>query len=85
MTGNRYGDAPLGKSVEEVEQDSSNRVNSSVEGEQLQGEAGALPAISNGNVSSIPAVINPRGLMEEGSGADDGTARTRQDSSEGTG
>ncbi|MBB5232677.1 hypothetical protein [Deinococcus budaensis] len=84
MTGNRYGDAPLGKSVEEVEQDSSNRVNSPVEGEQLQDEAGALPAIVNGNASSVPAIVNPRGLMEDGSGADDGTARSGQDSSEGT-
>lgn len=84
MTGNRYGDAPLGKSVEEVEQDSSNRVNSPVEGEQVQGEAGALPAIVNGNASSVPAIVNPRGLLEEGSGADDGTARSGPDSSGGT-
>lgn len=84
MTDNRYGDAPLGKSVEEVEQDSSNRVNSSVEGERVQGEEGALPAIVNGNASSVPAIVNPRGLLEDGGGADDGTARTGRDSSDGT-
>lgn len=81
---NRYGDTPLGKSVEEVEQESGNLENPAAEGERVQGEAGALPAIVNSNTSAVPAVLNPEGLHEEGSGADDGTARTSRDNSEGT-
>lgn len=87
MTGsdNRYGDAPLGKSVEEIQQESGNRVNSPVEGEQIRDQdAAALPAIVNGNGSSIPAVVNPGGLMEGGSGPNDGTQQPSRDSSEGT-
>ncbi|EYB68389.1 hypothetical protein DEIPH_ctg025orf0279 [Deinococcus phoenicis] len=84
-SGNRYGNAPLGKSVEEIEQESGNLENSPVQGEQVRDQEGvAVPAIVNGNASSIPAIVNVDRLTEGGSGADDGTAPTNRDSSEGT-
>jgi len=82
---NRYGDAPLGRSVEEVEQESGNLENSPVEGEQRRShDEAAVPAIANSNTSAVPAVLNPDGLSEEGSRADDGTARTGRGGGEGT-
>lgn len=80
-SGNRYGNEPLGKSVEEIEENSSNRVNSPVEGEQRRDEEGvAIPAIVNGNASSVPAIVNADQLVEDGSGRDDGTETNARDS-----
>ncbi|MBI0444932.1 MULTISPECIES: hypothetical protein [unclassified Deinococcus] len=89
----RYGDQPLGKSVEEVEEESSNRVNSPVPGEQIQDDAlGAgvvVPPVLGGpsGGAMIPAVMDGERLTEradDGSGPDDGTAPNHRDSSEGT-
>lgn len=81
---NRYGNEPLGKSVEEVEAESSNTVNSPVEGEVMRARQDTVvPAVVNANTSGTPAVVvNPAGLIEGGSGPDDGTARPNRDSSE---
>ncbi|WP_412026640.1 hypothetical protein [Deinococcus yunweiensis] len=82
---NRYGSEPLGKSVEEIEQESGNRVNSPLEGEAVrdrEDQTLVVPAVVNGNTSGVPGVLNPGGLVERGSGADDGTTRERRDSSE---
>lgn len=85
MTDNRYGDAPLGRSVEEIEQESGNLQNSPVPGEMVRDDdAAALPAIVNSNQSASPAVVNTANLMEGGGGADDGTARTNRDGGEET-
>lgn len=81
MTDNRYGSKPLGKSVEEVQEESGNRVNSPVEGEVVRAEQDKLiPAIVNGNATGTHAVINPDALIEPGSDAEDGTAQARRDS-----
>ncbi|WP_414656817.1 hypothetical protein ACINK0_11765 [Deinococcus sp. VB343] len=81
---NRYGDEPLGKSVEQVERESGNLVNSPVEGEVMRErevtEALVVPAIPNANQTGTPAVmVNPAGLVESGSGADDGRATPPSD------
>lgn len=74
MTDNRYGSEPLGKSVEEVEGESGNRVNSSVPGEtqrDLEMDAAIIPAVVSGGTggsAGFPAVIDPNGLVEDGSG-----------------
>lgn len=85
MTDNRYGDAPLGRSVEEIEQESGNLDNSPVQGEEVRSnEPGLVPAVANGNTSGVPALINPDGLTEHGSGPEDGTARSGRGNGEGT-
>ena len=77
MTDNRYGDKPLGKSVEEVESEQGNRVNSPVPGEtrrDLEADAAIVPAVVGGGSQStgaVPAIINPDVLTEGGSGPDD--------------
>ncbi|WP_084050840.1 hypothetical protein [Deinococcus hopiensis] len=43
-TDHRYGDAPLGKSVEEIEREGGNLVNSPVPGEN-RGDDGVLPVV----------------------------------------
>ncbi|GMA13750.1 hypothetical protein E5F05_15325 [Deinococcus metallilatus] len=89
----RYGDAPLGKSVEEIEQDSGNLVNSPVEGEEVRDGGGPdgllVPPILSGpsGTGMIPAIIDGGRVIreaEDGSGADDGTDHPGRDSSEGT-
>ncbi|MPY65429.1 hypothetical protein F8S09_01810 [Deinococcus sp. SDU3-2] len=85
MTDNRYGDAPLGRSVEEIEQESGNLVNSSLPGETVRdNDTAAVPAIVNSNQSASPAVVNPENMMVSGGGADDGTAHTHRDGGEET-
>jgi hypothetical protein len=93
---NRYGNEPLGKSVEEIEQDSGNLVNSPVEGEQRRdSDATFVPAIANGNASGIPgtgigtasgvpAILHTNLLrdVEATNTANDGTTRENRDSSE---
>ncbi|KQQ99424.1 hypothetical protein [Deinococcus sp. Leaf326] len=76
---NRYGNEPLGKSVEEVEQESSNVVNSPVEGEARRaGEETFVPVIANANATGVPGAIFSSSAMVDRTGtADDGTARTR--------
>ena len=81
---NRYGDEPLGKSVEQVEQESGNLVNSPVEGEEMRAretaEALVVPAVPNANQTGTPAVaVNPGALIEGGQGADDGRAQSVSD------
>ncbi|CAM3836153.1 hypothetical protein [Deinococcus frigens] len=84
MTDNRYGDKPLGKSVEEVEAEESNRVNSPLPGEarrEMQDEADFIPAVvsgGGGGTSGTPAIINPGALVEGGSGAVDRSDETRE-------
>lgn len=83
MTDNRYGDAPLGKSVEEIEQESGNVVNSSVEGEARRAEeAPVVPALVTGTGSGVIAAVRPDALIESGDDADDGRARENRDASE---
>ncbi|WP_027460952.1 hypothetical protein [Deinococcus murrayi] len=85
MTDNRYGDAPLGRSVEEIEQESGNLINSSRPGEVVrEDDAAAFPAIVNSNQSASPAIVNPEKLLERGGDADDRTARTHRDGDEET-
>lgn len=82
---NRYGSEPLGKSVEEVEQETGNVTNSPVEGEALRRAEDTtlvVPAVVNSNTSGIPALVNPDALTDRGSRADDGTTRENRDSSE---
>lgn len=87
---NRYGDAPLGKSVEEVEGDAGNLVNSPVPGENLGDDGAAfVPAIPASNASNVIGVVGAgglagNGLVQGGGDADDGTTRENRDSSEGT-
>lgn len=82
MTDNKYGNKPLGKSVEEVESESANTVNSPVPGEQRRAEeAAVIPAVVTGNAGGTPAVINPDALIEKGSGPDDTTAPKNKDQS----
>ncbi|WP_019588676.1 hypothetical protein [Deinococcus apachensis] len=72
---NRYGDTPLGRSVEEVEQEGGNLENSPVTGEDLRGGEGdhkvALPSVANANASVVPAVLDPEGMREEEGGGTD--------------
>lgn len=83
-SGNKYGSAPLGKSVEQVADESANRVNSPVQGEtRRENEQQVIPAVINSNASSIPAVINPEALVEKGSDAHDGQAKPSRDTGEG--
>lgn len=57
---NRYGDTPLGRSVEEVEQESGNVESSPAEsGELWNNDEVALPAVANSNMSAVPAVLDP--------------------------
>lgn len=83
MTDKRDSSKPLGKSVEEIEAETSNRVNSPVEGEAVRAnEEKVVPVVANINTSGTPvAVVNPVALIEEGSGPDDGTATPSRDSS----
>jgi hypothetical protein len=84
--------SPLGKSVEEVEQESSNRTNSSVTGENRDtDDVGILPAVApvggvagSGVSSGVPAVVVNPGLLTDASesGADDGRNNKDRDSSE---
>lgn len=66
---NRYGDTPLGRSVEEVEQEGGNLENPPGAGENPRGDDGdtkvALPVVANANASAVPAVLDPEGLREE--------------------
>lgn len=82
MTNNRYGDSPLGKSVEEVQDESGNVVNSPVEDEAVRAsQEKVVPVVANSNASGTPvAVVRPEGLVEAGAGTDDGTARTNSQS-----
>lgn len=83
MTDNRYGDKPLGKSVEEVESEAGNRTNSSLPGEarrDLADEADFIPVVVSGGTggsAGFPAVVNPDALIEKGSGPVDPTNETR--------
>ncbi|GHF49866.1 hypothetical protein HNQ07_002852 [Deinococcus metalli] len=82
---NRYGSEPLGKSVEEVEQESGNLVNSPVGGETVRRDedvAVVVPAVVNGNTTGVPALINPEGLTDRSGTPADGTTRENRDSSE---
>ncbi|WP_102127821.1 hypothetical protein [Deinococcus planocerae] len=88
---NRYGDAPLGRSVEEVEGDAGNRVNSAVPGEQVRDDdmlAGvpAAPVLSGpAGTAVIPGVVDVNRVTDANTGgAEDGTARENRDSSEGS-
>lgn len=83
-TGGKYGDQPLGKSVEEIERESGNVRQSPVEGEAQGGDGVVVvPAISNINETAVPGVIvNPGALVEPGAGPDDGRVRPARDSSE---
>ncbi|MFC4424634.1 hypothetical protein [Deinococcus navajonensis] len=58
---NRYGDQPLGKSVEEVEREGGNLTNSPVPGELHRDEdAPVVPAVIGGNASGVPGIaVNP--------------------------
>ncbi|CAM3264471.1 M-like protein [Deinococcus saxicola] len=70
----RYGSKPLGKSVEEVEGEEGNRVNSPVPGEQIrQGEetVAVIPAVSNSNTSTNPGVVAPDTLLTDSLMADE--------------
>ncbi|CAM3836101.1 hypothetical protein [Deinococcus frigens] len=65
---NRYGDQPLGKSVEDIEAEEGNRVNSSVPGEAVrrdQEEVGVIPAVANSNTNTNPGVIAPDTLLTD--------------------
>lgn len=84
----RYGDEPLGKSVEEIEQEGGNRVNSPVPGEQVRdGDVPLIvPPVLSGpaGTAMIPAVHDGTLVTERQGDADDGTPRPNRDSSEGT-
>ncbi|MEF2278077.1 hypothetical protein V3W47_07170 [Deinococcus sp. YIM 134068] len=75
---NRYGDTPLGKSVEEVEQEGGNLESPpAADGELWNNDQVALPAIANANASAVPAVINPSLNPEnEGTGTREGEEST---------
>lgn len=51
-TDHRYGDAPLGKSVEEIEREGGNLVNSPVQGEDRRGDDGVPLAVPLGIAGS---------------------------------
>ncbi|ADV66957.1 hypothetical protein [Deinococcus maricopensis] len=89
MSDNRYGDAPLGRSVEDVEQDNENLVNSSLQGEDVRSRDDGLPAAvipipSGPSGSAVPAVIaNPDRLDGRGdAGPNDGRGGKQTDTSE---
>ncbi|RJF73434.1 hypothetical protein D3875_19700 [Deinococcus cavernae] len=84
MTDNRYGNTPLGKSVEEVQDEAGNRINSPVEGEAVRAnDEKLIPAVVNSNASGTPVgVLHPEALVEAGGSGDDGSARTNRDSSQ---
>lgn len=83
---NRYGDAPLGRSVEQIEGDVGNRVNPAVPGEQVRDEemleGVPIPPVLSGpsGTAMIPATPDG-GRVTEGDGgtAADGTGRTTRD------
>ncbi|GGL70345.1 hypothetical protein GCM10010840_05520 [Deinococcus aerolatus] len=85
MTDNRYGDKPLGKSVEEVENEQGNRVNSPLPGENrrdLDAAADFVPVVVSGGTggsAGFPAVVNPDALTEDGGGSVDRPDQTRAD------
>lgn len=92
---NRYGNEPLGKSVEEVEQAAGNVVNSPVEGEQRRDhDETFVPAIANSNATGVPAIVGGTagGIAAvlhtnlvadaDDNSATDGTTRENRDSSE---
>lgn len=87
---NRYGDAPLGRSVEEVEGDAGNQVNSPMPGEQVRDDqmlgGVPVPPVLSGpaGTAMIPGVTDANRTMDTSGGADDGTARENRDSSEGS-
>ncbi|WP_102127820.1 hypothetical protein [Deinococcus planocerae] len=57
---NRYGDTPLGRSVEEVEQEGGNLKNPpATSGELWDNDQIALPAVANANTTAVPAVLDP--------------------------
>ncbi|MFD1731137.1 hypothetical protein ACFSC4_08755 [Deinococcus malanensis] len=52
---NRYGDQPLGKSVEEIEREGGNLENSPVQGEDRRRDDGlVVPAVIGGTTSGAP-------------------------------
>ncbi|GGK22121.1 hypothetical protein GCM10008955_14520 [Deinococcus malanensis] len=85
---NRYGDQPLGKSVEEIEREGGNLENSPVQGEDRRRDDGlVVPAVIGGTTSGAPGAVVGAGLLADRTGgADDGTARSgdsaRRDDSE---
>ena len=81
---NRYGNEPLGKSVEEVEQESGNLINSPVEGEvQRAGEDTFVPVIANANATGVPGAIFGGSAMVDRTGtADDGSTTRSRDADE---
>ncbi|WP_034384628.1 hypothetical protein [Deinococcus sp. YIM 77859] len=84
----RYGDEPLGKSVEELEQESGNRVNPPVPGEQVRDDGVPLivPPVLSGpaGTAMIPAVHDGTLVTENQEDTASETPRTTRDSSEGT-
>lgn len=98
MTNSDGQDVIVGKSVEEIEADSSNRVNSPVEGENRRDDADTMiPAVPLGVASSgitgagtaggglvgvIAVAGSADGLTDHSSGADDGREQNQRDSSE---
>ena len=88
MTDNKYGDAPLGRSIEDIEDESGNRENSSVQREDVGSHGGMTAAIipipAGPSGGAVPAVIaNPErvdGRSE--SGAADGQGGKQRDTSE---
>ncbi len=64
----RYGSKPLGKSVEAIEGEEGNRVNSPVPGEQVRHEeetVAVIPAVSKSNTSTNPGVVSPDTLLTD--------------------
>ena len=81
--------APLGKSVEEVEQDSQNQVNSPVDGEDLQRGEDRVPAVlpaynqgglpgGNFGVAAVPGLIGNL-VGGDAAGPDDGRNDKEED------
>ncbi|MFC4637592.1 hypothetical protein [Deinococcus hohokamensis] len=64
---NRYGDRPLGKSVEEVEREGGNLTNPPVPGElRRDDDAPVVPAVIGGNASGVPGVaVSPVVLTDD--------------------
>ena len=89
MTDNRYGETPLGRSVEDIEQDNENRVNPSEQGETArrrdEGLPGAfIPIPAGPSGSAAPAVIADPDRMggRDRSGVNDGRGGKQDDTSE---
>lgn len=80
----RYGDQPLGKSVEEVERESGESSTRPTDDEMAR-HAGdtpiEVPAIVNSNASSVPAVLTP-GALTDTRGADTTPTSGSADTSE---